>query len=181
MVPINDWLEPELRRSLREVAAPPDLWNRIQAPQAASSNRSNRAMVWAMAVTVILAAVGLSLVRPPARDASRQMAFHCENPVELRAWVRANTGLDVPLQTAPQASIQLIGARNLGASVEIAYRAGNRDALLSVSRADAGSANLPHGQASGNESSWVADGQRFTLAASNAADLQLACKLCHPD
>jgi hypothetical protein len=181
VVPINDWLEPELRRGLREAAAPQDLWNRIQAPQAAPSNRSNRAMVWAMAATVILAAVGLSLVRPQAPVASRQMAFHCENPAELRAWVRANTGLDVPLQTAPPASIQLIGARNLGERVEIAYRAGNRDALLSVSRADAGSANLPHGQVSGNESSWVAEGQRFTLAAASAADLQLACKLCHPD
>jgi len=181
VVPINDWLEPELRRGLREVAAPPDLWNRIQAPQAVSSNRRNRAMVWAMAATVMLAAVGLSLVRPPARVASQQMAFHCENPAELRAWVRANTGLDVPLQTAPPASIQLIGARNLGASVEIAYRAGNRDALLSVSRADAATANLPHGQVSGNESSWVADGQRFTLAAASSADLQLACKLCHLD
>ena len=181
MVPINDWLEPELRRSLREVAAPADLWNRVQAPQAAPSNRSNRAMVWAMAATVILAAVGLSLVRPPPRDVSRQMAFHCENPAELRAWVRANTGLDVPLQTALPASIQLSGARDVGARVEIAYRAGNRDAVLSVSRADAGSANLPHGQVSGNESSWVADGQRFTLTAASAADLQLACKLCHLD
>jgi hypothetical protein len=111
----------------------------------------------------------------------RRAMLHGENPAELRAWVRANTGLDVPIQASPPASIQLIGARNLGASVEIAYRAGNRDALLSVSRADAGSASLPHGQVSGNESSWVADGERFTLAASNATDLQLACKLCHLD
>lgn len=181
MVPINEWLEPELRRGLREVAAPPELWNRIQAPQARPSNRSNRGMVWAMAVTVVIAAVALSLVRSPVREATQEMAFHCQNPAQLRAWVRANTGLDVPLRAAPPASIQLIGARNLGARVEIAYRAGNRDALLSVSRADAGSENVPHGSVNGNVSSWVTDGQRFTLAANNAADLQLACKLCHLD
>ena len=109
MVPINDWLEPELRRGLREVAAPPDLWNRIQAPQAVSSNRRNRAMVWAMAATVMLAAVGLSLVRPPARVASQQMAFHCENPAELRAWVRANTGLDHKLRIASRKSLRILG------------------------------------------------------------------------
>jgi hypothetical protein len=62
----------------------------------------------------------------------------------------------------------------------VAYRAGNRDAVLVVSRAD-GAANLPHNRVSGNVSSWVMDGQRFTIACNDPADLQLACKLCHLD
>jgi hypothetical protein len=182
-------LESELTRGLREVSAPPELWDRVRGAQVMRPSGSNRRLVWAMAATVVLAAVGLSLVRPSdeaialqalAND-SGQIAFHCQNPAQLRAWVRANTGLDVPLRGAPPASIELIGARNLGARVEIAYRAGNRDAVLLVSRADAGSANIPHSRTSGNVSSWVTDGQRFTLACNDPAGLQLACKLCHLD
>ena len=188
-MPMNHWLEPELQRGLREVAAPAELWDRVRAAQVPQSRKSNRGLVWAMAVTVVLAAVGLSLVRSPDEqlavqalaNGSQQIAFHCQNPARLRAWVRANTGLDVPLRAAPPASIQLIGARNADARVEIAYQAGGRDAVLLVSRADAGAANLPHSRASGNVSSWVTDGQRYTLAANDPADLQLACKLCHLD
>jgi hypothetical protein len=186
---MHNWLEPELQRGLREVSAPPELWDRVRAAQAPQSRRTHRGLVWAMAATVVLAAVALSLVRSPDETAalqalagdSQQMAFHCQNPAQLRAWVRASTGLDVPLRAALPPSIQLIGARNAGARVEIAYQAGGRDAVLLVSRADGASANAPHSRTSGNVSSWVMDGQRFTLASSDAADLQLACKLCHLD
>lgn len=184
-------LEGELQRGLRGVSAPPELWDRIQAAQVAppQSTRSNRGLVWAMAAGVVLAAVSLSLVRATDESTalqalagdSQQIAFHCQNPARLRAWVRANTGFDVPMLDAPPASIQLIGARNLGTRVEIAYRAGNRDAVLLVSRTEAGAANVPHTGVSGNVSSWVMAGQRFTLACNDAADLQLACKLCHLD
>ncbi len=138
-----------------------------------------------LAVAVTLAVVALSLVRPPVRQDSQPIAFHCQNPAQLRAWVKANTGLDVPLRGAPPASIQLIGARNFGARsqgerVEIAYRAGNRDALLLVARAN-GVPDMPHSNLTGTTSSWVMNGQRYTLACDNPADLQLACKLCHLD
>jgi hypothetical protein len=178
---MNQRLEFELQRELREVSAPPELWDRIQRPQHARSTGNSRRLVWAMAVGVALAAVALSLVRSPVRDNGPQLAFHCQNPAQLRAWVRANTGLDVPLRTAPSESIQLIGARSREGRVEIAYRAENRDGVLLVSRAGASSANEPHSRTSGNFSSWVMDGQRFTLASSDAAELQLACKLCHLD
>jgi hypothetical protein len=97
--------------------------------------------------------------------------------------VRANTGLDLPLRDGPSLSIQLIGAQTIDGTrgVEVAYRAGNRDAVLVVSRAEAGSANMPHGRASGDVSAWVMDGQRYTLACNDPAGLQLACKLCHLD
>jgi hypothetical protein len=183
-------LENELQQGLRRVEAPPELWDRIQAPpQVPRSNESSQRLVWALAVTVVLAAVALSLVRSPdevfaiqalASD-SRRIAFHCQNPAELRAWVKANTGFDVPLRAAPPAQIQLIGAGAMEGRVEVAYRAGNRDAVLVVSRANSGSANVPHSLVSGNVSSWVMSGQRFTLACNDPADLQLACKLCHLD
>jgi hypothetical protein len=85
------------------------------------------------------------------------------------------------MRAALPASIQLIGARNVGGRVEILYRAGNRDAELLVSRADAGAVSVPHSQVNGKVSSWVMAGQRFTLACNDSAGLQLACKLCHLD
>lgn len=199
-MPMNNWLEPELQRGLRGVTAPPELWDRLQAAQAGKSARKNyrrvnRAWVWAMAATVALVAIGLSTVHRQsvvgdeafalrALDGdSRQLAFHCQNPAELRAWVRANTGLDVPLRLEPSPSIQLIGARMMDGTsgVEVAYRAGNRDAVLVVSRAGGGASNVSHSRVNGNVSSWVMDGQQYTLASNDSADLQLACKLCHLD
>jgi hypothetical protein len=167
--------------ALRQVAAPPELWDRVQAARVSQPQTTSRGFVWALALAVVLAAVALSLVRSPVREDSQQLAFHCQNPAQLRAWVKANTGFDVPMRAALPASIQLIGARSAEGRAEIAYRAGNRDALLLVSRADPGSASLPHSRVSGKVSSWTMDGQRFMLACNDPAGLQLACKLCHLD
>ncbi len=180
-------LGPELQRGLGSVTAPPELWDRIQSPRTAGSNPGDRRLVWAMAVVVALAAVGLSLVRSPDEilalqalaSGSQDLAFHCQNPAQLRAWVKASTGLDVPLRFNPPASIQLMGARTVEGRAEIAYRAGSRDAVLLVSRADRGGATVPHGGGSGRVASWVMSGDRFTLACSDPAGLQFACKLCH--
>jgi hypothetical protein len=183
-VAMNSWLAPELERGLREVTAPPELWDRIQAPKRAPAGGSRR-LAWALAAAVVLIAFGLSTVHRESaaiESDSQPLAFHCQNPAQLRAWVKARTGLDVPLRGAPPASIQLIGARDLGPRnerVEIAYRAGDRDALLLVSRASG--AAVPHNNLTAKTSSWVMNGERFTLACDNPADLQLACKLCHLD
>lgn len=174
-------LERELQRGLRPVSAPPELWDRVQSARVSRPQEATRKLVWALALAVVLAAVALSLVRSPLRQDSQQMAFHCQNPAQLRAWVRANTGLDVPLRDAPPASIQLIGAQADQGRVEIAYRAGGRDAVLRVSPSGGGPANGSHSHVSGNLSSWVMSGQRYTLVSSDAADLQIACKLCHLD
>jgi len=191
----HPWLESELQRGLRPVTAPPELWDRVKTGQVAPPRKTNQKLVWATAATVVLIAVGLSSVyrqsfagdeaaalQALAAD-SQRIAFHCQNPAELRAWVRAKTGLDLPLRAQSSPSIELIGAQMIDGSrgVEVAYRAGNRDAVLVVSRADAWSGNRPHTRGSGNVSSWVMDGQRYTLASNDPADLQLACKLCHLD
>ncbi len=178
---MNTWLEPELQRELREVVAPPELWDRVQSARfSRPPERSYRSMVWALALPIILAAAAWSVVRSPVRENSQTLAFHCQNPAQLRAWVKATTGIDVPLRAAPPSSIQLTGARRLGERIEIAYRAGDHDAVLLVSRAS-GAADVPHGNPTGQASSWVLAGQRYTLASDNPADLQLACKLCHLD
>jgi hypothetical protein len=189
----HGWLETELQRGLRSVTAPPELWDRIQAPQAARSTTATRWFVWAMAAAVVLIAIGLSVVRRESvavdetlaiRALSsdwQRVAFHCQNPAQLRTWVKANTGLDLPLRAEPSPSIQLIGARMIDGArgVEVTYRAGNRDAVLLVR--GHGGADVSHSRVSGQVSSWVMAGQRFTLACDNAADMQLACRLCHLD
>jgi hypothetical protein len=172
-----------LEHGLRQVTAPPELWDRVQSARVSRPQTTSRGFVWAwaMAATVVLTAVALSRVQSPVHQDSQLTALRCQNPAQLRAWVRAKTGFDVPMRTALPASIQLIGARAVEGRVEIAYRAGNRDAMLLVSRADPGSANAPHSRVSGKVSSWVMDGQRFTLACNDPAGLQMACKLCHLD
>jgi hypothetical protein len=179
-----EWLESELQRGLREVTAPPDLWDRVQGARLVPTDPRPRKLTWAMAATVILAAVALSIL--PGRRAtnaldSQSNALYCQNPAQLRAWVRAKTGLDVPLRATLPASIHLVEARNSSQGVEIAYRAANSDAVLLVSRAE-GAVDVPHSRVTnGNVTSWVMAGQRFTLASDDPADFQIACKLCHLD
>ena len=129
---MNTWLEPELRRELREVTAPPELWSRVQSARDARPQAHHRGLVWATAATVILAAVALSKL--PARENiasyndAGAAAAHCQNPAQLRAWEAARAT-----------------------------------------------------EMSGASSSGIVTGPRFTLATSNSAPLQLACKLCHLD
>jgi hypothetical protein len=169
-VPMNTWLEPELQRGLREVTAPPELWDRIQSPKTVPLGANNRRLVWAMAATVVLIAIGLSAVHRDNTGLPALTSDRCQNPAQLRAWVRARTGLDLPFRADSSPSVQLIDARTVSGRVEIAYRAGNRDAVLLISRASAGSPDVANHA-----------GQRFTLASNDPADLQLACKLCHLD
>lgn len=194
----SPWFEPELQWGLRGVSAPPGLWERVQTAGIIETPQAKPfrwGLVWATAAAAILIATSATLVHLQRAGSDEAMAlgalhadskligFHCENPARLRAWVRAKTGLDLPLREEVSPAIQLVGARTIedARGVEIAYRAGNRDAVLLVSRAEAGAVNVAHDRASGNVSTWVMDGRRYTLACDNPADLQLACKLCHLD
>jgi hypothetical protein len=88
-VAMNTWLEPELKRELCEVAAPPELWSRVQSARLSRPRESRRGLVWATAATVIIAAVALSRMpageRAAAND-SQPMGLHCQNPAQVRAW-----------------------------------------------------------------------------------------------
>ena len=89
---MNTWLEPELKRELCEVAAPPELWSRVQSARLLRPRESRRGLVWATAATVIIAAVALSRMpageRAAAND-SQPMGLHCQNPAQVRAWAVA--------------------------------------------------------------------------------------------
>jgi hypothetical protein len=177
----NTRLASELQWGLRETSAPPELWDRVQAGRFAARRKTPHVWVWATAAVAVLAVVGASSAyRTRGPGDLQRTGIHCQNPAQLRAWVRAKTGINVPLRAASASSVQLTGARSMGESVEIAYRTGNRGGTLTVSPA-IGAGDATHDRASGNVSSWVMAGQRYTLMSDNAADLQLACKLCHLD
>jgi hypothetical protein len=100
-----DWLEADLLWGLREESAPEDLWDRVQAGRVQTpvsrrrfSFRMNYAMA-AAAVVLIGAAIGLPVrqdaLAPGRYSASRLAGEHCQNPAEMRAWVKAD-----PMQPA---------------------------------------------------------------------------------
>src|SRR5581483_3654339 len=175
----SDQLGIALRNGLGPVSAPADLWDRMQSARMSTPNASDRRpkLAWAPAMAMVLAIAGLLWLSSPGREtrvADRNgAALRCQNPAQLRAWVRAKTGLDLPFRAELPASMELIGARQIVNGVEVDYRAANRDVAFMVSRADGRPATVAHNRSS--------DGPLFTLACDRTADLQLACKLCHLD
>jgi anti-sigma factor RsiW len=193
------WLEPLLTQHLGRVAAPEELWDRIQGPGprvVRSSGRRN--FLWAMAAAALLvvtvAAVWQFRLRPEAvaalalRRGAEQLEFRSEESGAIRAWVKERTGLDIPLLADPPASIRLVGASvsdgGRTPTAEVVYQVGGRDAILLVSKADpklTGSHRfLSSGQYQGARvSTWVMRGQLCTLACPIPQNPQAGCLLCH--
>ncbi len=92
------------------------------------------------------------------------------DPGEIRAWVQAKAGIDVPLRARP-AGVQLKGASVSKGTVEIAYRVGNRDGRLMV-----GGRRVAPGP---RVFTWSMDGRIYTLECATPDDLRIACGLCH--
>jgi hypothetical protein len=78
---------------------------------------------------------------------------------QVRAWVRANSGVDVPLRSHLPAELRVTGARVVNGRAEIAYRVNNRECLV---------ATRPQ-----------TSGHRFSLSCTRPDDLKIACSLCH--
>ena len=165
----REWFEPALARHLDRVAAPEDLWERIQSPQRKKGvHRSvNAARIGACATIALLAVwfyVGNRGIR--SGDAG-----------EVRAWVLAKAGVDVPLRGS-HAGLQVTGASVGKGSVEIAYRVGSRDGRLLVAKGGSGGGR--HSMPSGARVfTWSMDGHTYTLACATPEDLKIACNLCH--
>ena len=156
-----NWIEPLLDRHLRPAAAPRELWNRIQDPQP----RPKRLLHWKLAVALMLAVATAWALHP------RAVSMDSDRAADIREWVRARTGFDVPL--SPTAPIQLCGSRVVGASsAEIRYRSGDHEAVLLVARAD----HYTSGHQFIGRNAWILRGQSYSVS---AADLQSACLLCH--
>ena len=201
------WLDPLLSRHLTRVSAPDDLWRRIQdSPSAvpASPRRAIPAPVyrWVLttAVLVIAVAWGILLRSEQRLLTAREVAlqalerepedldFRSSTGSEIRTWVKARTGLEIPLPSHAAENVRLAGACAVpggSPSIEVAYRIAGRKAALVVSKAahhDAGDKHrFLHCESVGSArvSSWTMRGQLYTLAYQNHGELRDECLLCH--
>jgi len=159
----REWIEPALERHLDRVSAPEELWERVRNPvvrRKKGVHRSVNAARLGACATVLLAIyllVGHGGLR--SRDAG-----------EIRSWVKAQAGIDVPLRARP-AGVHLVGANFTKGSVEIMYRVGGRDGRLKVDGRQGGP--------SARVFTWSMDGHTYTLECATPEDLKIACNLCH--
>ena len=193
---INKWDE-ELARHLRPVAAPEDLWFRIQEPQIGRGVALTRWPIWAfaaaLAATIALFCFSLRsdtnsyMAKFDAGELTRgidNVQFRSADPARIRAWVMENAGIDIPLPAKAEGAVKLIGASVFHSGspmVCVTYRAGNQEARLLVTRASAAAphhASIEQSSYRGASfSSWVMDGRSYLLAVSTTGNA--ACRLCH--
>ena len=107
----------------------------------------------------------------------RDLVMQSDNATQIREWVKANAGLDIPLLGHP-APVRLTGARLMRGDVEIACRVGDHQAKLLISKGNSG---LQHGiqPSKASSVSWGMTGRSYTLASATPEDLKIACLLCH--
>jgi len=196
------WLEEELASHLHSVAAPADLWERLEKPDipAAQPVKGWR-VVWPVPAFAMLALAAVtwwqfSLNRDPALDvrdtAVRDMAnsnldFRTGNCAELQDWLKSNAKLDVPLPANPVA-VEVLGARLIerhGSRIAaIAYRVAVGAATLFVGRARS-RAKEEHpvtriASLHGSELiSWSMRDQAYALVSDSPGDPRAGCRLCH--
>ncbi len=114
-----------LEQNLGRVEAPAELWDRVSRGR--ETRRSRMWPKWAVAVACASVAMAGIFYRP---------AMQSNDPVLIREWVKARTGMEVPL--AGQHAIQLTGARVVKTGkIEIAYRSG----VVLVSKAEGAGAH----------------------------------------
>ena len=159
----REWFEPVLAHQLDRVAAPEELWERVRNPRVVRKKKGvhmsvNAARVGACA-TILLVVFYVG-----------HRGFRSGDAGEIRGWVKAQAGIDVPLQSRP-VGVQLMGANFAKGSVEIAYSVGGRDGRLRVDGRHAGS--------SARVFTWSMDGHTYTLECATPEDLKIACNLCH--
>lgn len=156
------WIEQELERSLRRVNAPEQLWDRIQTPQPVRSRVHTRFMALATVPMVMLVAlIGSHTRNVPV------VQYRSNDPVAIQAWIKASTGLDVPMHAGRLAGASIVSAR----TAEIAYRGeGNMTLLVST--------QAPQAPRNSNRLSWTANGLTYQLACAEQHDMK-ACALCH--
>jgi hypothetical protein len=168
----REWIEPALEMHLERVRAPEELWERIQNPRVEQRQSARRPAAGMTACLTIAVVVILAVWFYPWHRQLRSA-----DPGEIRAWVRANAGIDVPLQAQSVGRLRLTGARMVKSSVEIAYQVGSHDGRLVVANGASGGRHVAPSGA--RVFSWTMDGHIYTLACAAPEDLNVACGLCH--
>jgi hypothetical protein len=189
----------ELSRHLRPVAAPDGLWERIQDSHLPEPSATLRWPLWAfaaaVAATIALFCLSLRSDTTPylTRLAAHEMAadsgpmdFRSGDPSQIRAWVKANAGFDIPLPA--EGPVQLIGVKLIrGGKLTacVSYRIGDRAGKLLVAQGSSPAPQHPSVQRESAQgvslASWAIGGQQFALAWPASLDVHGACVVCHVD
>jgi hypothetical protein len=195
-------LEQELERHLRPVAAPSELCLRIEEPGEVRALPMLRWPMWAFAAALaaMIALFCFSLRSDTrsymARTAARELArssedvqFHSADPAEIRAWVKANAGFDIPLPAQAARNVKIIGVslvRGGSPMVCVTYRVGNQPSRLLVARA-AETVRPQHpsieqtGNGGASVSTWTMHGVAYAVASTSPEKAHAGCVLCHLD
>ncbi len=186
----HGWLDPVLARHLCRVAAPAGLSTEIQTLKPVSIGRKHSLRLGMARLSIactmlILAAGGIIHLR----DGNKGPDLHSDRPMEIRAWVKARTGIDLPLPDEPSPQVRLMSACAVkGGSpvIEVAYRVKGRNATLRVAKAlstdpiTAKHQFLKCEEIGGERvSTWVMRGQRYSLIYASLGDSRDECLLCH--
>lgn len=205
-------LESALGKHLAPVKAPDALWTRVKNAQPNERNAPAAVglpwLQWAAAAATlaIVGAVGAgvwwvqNLENNPASAEAMAVAaldggpeslgLRTDNTAQIRTWVKANTGIDIPLSPKHSSVIQVIGARVIDGPnplAEVSYKVDGYRAALLVARDPTGKKTYPnHGfhasdrLHSARVTSWSMRGQSYTLALEASGDeFETACLLCH--
>jgi hypothetical protein len=156
-----DEIEAVLSRHLGRAPAPVELWSRVQA----HSECVVRAEPQAHGECVVRVKGGLAAFASAAA-ALLLAAFYLQpatllssNAVEIRNWIQARAGIDLPLRTDPPSAIRLTGARVGRQITEVTFEIGGRAGVLRIPP--------------------KATHQSYKLACATPEDERLACLLCH--
>jgi hypothetical protein len=159
MSDFKPWLEAELARQLGPVRAPESLWTAVQSGARHREPRIRMSLVlWPVVALMLLVASG-DLAWQVGK--SRQsLSCRSSDPSEVRAWVKAHSGIDVELSCGRSENARLVGAsvtRKPGAVMAaISYKVGSDDATVLVS-----------------------DKREYMIEYSGARDAEGACVRCH--
>ncbi len=167
----SEWLEPALETHLERLRAPEELWERIQNPRVERhwpTRQSAAGMTACLTIAIVLLTVWFYPWHKQLRSG---------DPREIRAWVKAQAAVDVPLQAQSSGRLRLTGAMVLNNAAEISYRVGDHNGQLIVAK---GVSSARHALTAGARVfTWSMDGHIYTLACAEPDDLRIACSLCH--
>jgi hypothetical protein len=197
------WLEMELARQLRPVAAPESLWDRIEGRRA-PEQASFQWMSWPVAAALMLTVAGgvawrVAVAHDPGigvralaveelrRLEGGRLDFRSDDPREIQRWVKATADIDIDLLGSSE--VRLLGARMIEGQgrpvAAVDYRVGEGTAALLVSGRGGGDRKAPHVFApvasvgDARVYSWKMRDQEYAIAASVTRDPNVACLLCH--
>ncbi len=171
MNPTSVGLEEILTEHLRPVAAPAGL--RFPTARAREPRRTWNALRLAAAALIVAAGTEAVL---HLRLANPGVEFPCESASQLAAWVKQNSGVDVPLPAALPDAVRLVGASRVAGGVELVYTVAGKTEKVRISSALSPSAGHALQEHPVNTVAWTLDGHLYQV---EQGDSSLACKLCH--